>query len=159
MRQTVLAAVLILASVPLFAAPGVKPDVGSGRIAWFDLTTTNLRQSEEFYGRLFDWTFTPLKGTDRAAEISAGGTAIGTLRVADGPIGGYNGVVYVQVDDLRARCAKAKELGGMIPPGFPFDLPDGAGAIAIAVDPAGHPIGMYSRTPLPPSSGAAAPKP
>jgi predicted enzyme related to lactoylglutathione lyase len=159
MRQTVLAAILILASAPLCAAPGAPPDVGSGRAAWFDISTTNLRQSEEFYGRLFGWKFAPVKGTDQAAEISAGGASIGTLRIADGPISGFNGVVYVQVSDIRVSCAKAKELGGMIPPAFPFNLPDGAGAIAIVVDPAGHPVGMYSRTPLPASSGAPAPKP
>ena len=37
----------------------------------------------------------------------------------------------------------------MIPPGFPFDLSDDKGAIAVVADPSGHPIGMYSRTPLP----------
>jgi len=60
-------------------------------------------------------------------------------------------VVYVQVTDIQASCKKAKELGGMIPPGFPFNLPDGIGAIAVVVDPAGHPIGLYSRTPLAPA--------
>ena len=59
-------------------------DVGPGRIAWFDITTTNLPQSKEFYGKLFEWQFTPLQGTDQAAEIVAGGTAVGTLRVAEG---------------------------------------------------------------------------
>jgi predicted enzyme related to lactoylglutathione lyase len=58
-------------------------------------------------------------------------------------------VVYVQVPDILASCRKAKELGGMIPPGFPFNVPGGIGAIALVVDPAGHPIGMYSRAPLP----------
>jgi len=82
-----------------------------------------------------------VQGSDLAAEI-------GTLRVADGQISAFNGVVYVQVDDLRASCKKAKELGGTIPPGFPFDLPDGTGAIALFADPCGHPAGMYCRTPL-----------
>lgn len=90
-----------------------------------------------------------LAGTDQAAEIVAGATAIGTIRVADGKISPFNGLVYVQVTDLPASCKKAKELGGMIPPGFPFNLPGGIGAIAVAVDPAGHPVGLYSRTPLP----------
>jgi predicted enzyme related to lactoylglutathione lyase len=52
------------------------------------------------------------------------------------------------VDDIQASTAKAKELGATIPPGFPFNLPGGIGAIALLVDPGGHPIGMYSRTPL-----------
>ena len=45
--------------------------------------------------------------------------------------------------------SKAKELGGSVPPGFPFDLPDGIGAIALVQDPGGHPIGLYSRKLLP----------
>ena len=129
-------------------------DVGAGRIAWFDLTTTDLPKSREFYRQVFGWTFTPIEGTDLAVEIVASGTAIGTLRVAEGPISAYNGLVYVQVDDLPASCARSKGLGGTIAPGFPFDLPDGRGAIALVLDPAGHPVGLYSKTPL-----ASAPDP
>ena len=53
-------------------------DVGPGRIAWFDITTTQLARSKEFYGKLFDWTFTSVKGTDLAVEIVSRGTSIGT---------------------------------------------------------------------------------
>lgn len=130
-------------------------DVGPGRIAWFDISTTNLPQSKEFYGKLFDWQFTPLQGTDQAAEIVADGKAIGTLRVAEGKISTFNGVVYVQVTDIQAGCKKAQELGGTVVPGFPFDLPDGIGAIGLVVDPAGHPVGLYSRTPLAPTPSPA----
>jgi hypothetical protein len=160
MRNAILA--MILASATLVTgglqAETPKPlpaDVGPGRIAWFDITTTNLPQSKDFYGKLFDWQFTPVQGTDQAAEIVAGETPIGTLRVAEGKITPFNGVVYVQVTDLPASCKKVKELGGTIPPGFPFNLPDGIGAIALVVDPAGHPIGLYSRTPLAPAPAAA----
>lgn len=132
----------------------LPPDVGAGRIAWFDLTTTHLQRSRDFYSKLLDWRFTALAGSDQAVEIVAGGSAIGTLRVADGNITPYNGVVYVQVTDLTASCQKAKTLGGTIPPGFPFNLPDGTGAIALVIDPVGHPIGLYSRTPLPPKPTA-----
>jgi predicted enzyme related to lactoylglutathione lyase len=154
MRNAILAMILAstLVTGELHAEnPKTPPaDVGPGRIAWFDITTTDLPRSKDFYGKLFDWQFTPVQGTDQAAEIVAGGTAIGTLRVAEGKITAFNGVVYVQVTDLRASCKKAKELGGTIPEGFPFNLPDGIGAIALVVDPAGHPIGLYSRTPLAP---------
>ncbi len=159
MRNAILAMILASALVTgeLHAATAKTPpaDVGSGRIAWFDITTTNLTQSKDFYGKLFDWQFTPLQGTDQAVEIVAGGTAIGTLRVAEGKITPFNGVVYVQVTDIQASCKKAIELGGTIPPGFPFNLPDGIGAIAVVVDPAGHPVGLYSRTPLPPEPSPA----
>ena len=129
--------------------PKLPPaDVGSGRVAWFDITTTDLSKSKEFYGKLFDWKFNPVQGTDQAVEIVAGGTAVGTMRVAEGQISAFNGVVYVQVADIQASCEKAKELGGTVAPGFPFNLPDGIGAIGLVLDPAGHPVGMYSRTPI-----------
>jgi len=159
MRKAVLAAILTLAlaSGRLQSAPPrpLPADVGSGRVAWFDITTTSLAQSREFYGKLFDWQFATAAGSEQATEIVSGGTAIGTLRVADGKISPFNGVVYIQVADLPASCQKAKELGGMVPPGFPFNLPEGRGAIALVADPAGHPIGLYSRTPLPQSKPAA----
>ena len=154
MRNAILAVILastLMTGALLAEAPKTPPaDVGPGRIAWFDITTTSLPRSKDFYGKLFGWQFTPVQGTDQAVEIVAGGTAIGTLRVADGKIAAFNGVVYVQVTDIQASCKKAKELGGTIPPGFPFNLQDGIGAIAIVVDPAGHPVGLYSRTPLAP---------
>lgn len=150
MRNVLLATtvVLSLAAAPLWAAT-MPVDVGSGHVAWFDLTTTDLAKSRDFYGKLLDWTFAPLKGTDQAVEIVAGKKGIGTLRVTEGTISGFNGVVYVQVDDLPAKVAKAKELGATIVPGFPFDLPDNTGAIALMADPSGHPVGLYSRKPLP----------
>lgn len=149
MRKTILAMTLTLVTGQLQASPAAKPDVGAGRIAWFDITTTNLAQSKEFYGKLFGWTYNPVKGTDRAAEIVMGSDSIGTLRVADGKISPFSGIVYVQVNDLPASCEKAKELGGTVVPGFPFNLPDAGGAIGLVVDPSGHAVGLYSRTPLP----------
>jgi predicted enzyme related to lactoylglutathione lyase len=138
------------------ATPKPPPaDVGPGRIAWFDITTTDLARSREFYGKFFDWQFTRVEGTDLAAEIVAGGTAIGTLRVAEGSITAFNGVVYVQVTDIQASCRKAMELGGTVVAGFPFDLPDRIGAVAVVVDPAGHPIGLYSRSRLAPAPSPA----
>jgi hypothetical protein len=126
-----------------------KPDVGPGRVAWFDITTTDLSKSKEFYGKLFDWQFTSVAGAENlAVEIVASGTAIGTIRRAEGKISAYDGVVYIQVPDIEASCKKATDLGATLIPGFPFDLSDEGGAIGLITDPAGHPLGMYSRTPL-----------
>ena len=139
---------LALGQVQSDRPKSMPADVGPGRVAWFDITTTNLPKSKEFYGKLFDWKFTPVEGTDQAVEIVAAGTAVGTIRVAEGQISAFNGVVYIQVSDIQEGCRKSKELGGTVVPGFPFNLPNGTGAIALVADPAGHPIGMYSRTPI-----------
>jgi predicted enzyme related to lactoylglutathione lyase len=130
------------------------PDVGAGRVAWFDLSTTALPQAKAFYGSLFGWTFTALEGTDMAVEIVSEGAAIGTLRAAEGPISAFNGVVYVQVPDVQAACRKAVELGGTVVPGFPFNLTDRPGAIGLVRDPSGHPVGMYSRAGIAPAPAA-----
>jgi predicted enzyme related to lactoylglutathione lyase len=155
MRNLLLATTvaMLLAAAPARAAT-MPANVGPGRVARFDLTTTDLAKSRDFYGKLLGWTFGPVQGTDQAFEIMAGKKGIGTLRTAEGAISGYNGVIYIQVTDLPAKVAQAKELGATIIPGFPFDLPEKTGAIAVLTDPAGHPIGLYSRAPLPPAKKA-----
>jgi predicted enzyme related to lactoylglutathione lyase len=147
--------VLLAATSSRISAKSPPADVGPGRVAWFDITTSDLSQSKNFYGKLFGWTFQPLPGTDQAVEINAGGTGIGTLRGAEGKISPFNGVAYIQVSELEVSCKKAKELGGTIAPGFPFNLPDATGAIALVLDPTGHPVGLYSRTPLKPAASPA----
>jgi predicted enzyme related to lactoylglutathione lyase len=151
---TMMALTLVAFQLPVFGDESPPADVGPGRVAWFDIATTDLARTKELYGKLFDWSFTAVKFTDQAVEIVSGGTAIGTIRVADGKLSTFNGVVYVQVTDIQASCKKAKELGASVPEGFPFDLPGGIGAIALVEDPAGHSIGMYSRTPLAPAPAA-----
>ncbi len=161
MRNVFLALTLALtlgASGQLHAEAGKeKPaDVGTGRIAWFDITTGDIAKSKDFYSNLFGWTYLPVPGTEGyVVEIVSGGTPIGTLRVAEGAIGGFNGVVYVQVEDIQASTKKAKDLGANVIPGFPIDLPDGRGSISLVLDPAGHPVGMYSRTPIAPAKPPA----
>ncbi len=143
-------AFLLFAALCHFApAKSPHPDVGAGRVSWFDITTTNMAEAKNFYGKLFGWTFEALKGTDQAVEILAAATSIGTLRVASGQISSFNGLVYIQVADMAASCELAKSLGGKSPPGFPFNLGDGRGAVGLVVDPSGHPVGLYSQTPLP----------
>lgn len=152
LAKFLLAALVVLCSLlanPVQAGQALPPDVGDGHVAWFDITTTDLAHAKEFYGKLFTWTFAAMAGSDQAVEISVAGSKIGTLRVADGKLSPFNGVVYIQVSDVKATCAKARELGATIAPGFPFNLPDRRGAIALLLDPTGHPVGLYSRSPLP----------
>lgn len=145
-----LTTVLTLAvAVAAQVKPQMPADVGPGRVAWFDISTKDVARAKEFYGKLFDWTFTAVAGTDQAVEINSRGTAIGTIRRADGAISGFNGVVYIQVDDVQSAGDKAKSLGATVVPGFPFNLPNGTGAISLILDPSGHPLGLYSRSRLP----------
>ncbi|HVL68804.1 MAG TPA: VOC family protein [Vicinamibacterales bacterium] len=129
--------------------PQMPTDVGAGRVAWFDISTGDLARAQEFYRQMFDWTFEPVVGTRQAVQVVSRGLAIGTIRSADGPISRFNGVVYVQVDDVRNASAKAAAIGATVAPGFPFNLPNGTGAISLILDPSGHPLGLYSRARIP----------
>jgi predicted enzyme related to lactoylglutathione lyase len=120
-------------------------DVGLGRVAWFDITTTDLKKSAHFYSGLFGWKIGITAGNDQFAYIVVNDAPIGNLRVAEGPISKFDGVVYIEVADIRASSAQATKLGATVEDGFPFDLPDGSGAISLIKDPVGHPIGMFSR--------------
>ncbi|HUD72679.1 MAG TPA: VOC family protein [Dongiaceae bacterium] len=160
MRDRVLVLLVVLAfmtGVSPAAAPPPKParpDVGVGRIAWFDLSTKNLAASKEFYSKLFGWTYRPVIGTDLAVQIVSGDQPIGTMRVAEGAISPFNGVVYVQVADVQEASTRAAALGGKVVEGFPFNLPDGTGAISLLGDPSGHPIGLYAHKLLPEPTAA-----
>jgi uncharacterized protein len=107
------------------AKPKMPADVGPGRIAWFDIASSDLRRSQEFYGKMFGWTFTPVPGTDQAVEINSRGTGIGTIRAAEGRVSSYNGVVYVQVDDARSATDRAKALGATVVDGLSAEPDDG----------------------------------
>jgi len=98
--------------------PDVGPDASRGltspRPTW---------RSPEFYGKLFDWTFTALQGTDLAVEdrLEWHGDRHAT------PCGGQDR--SVQWSGLcpgnrhPASCNKAKDLGGKLCPGFPSTCP------------------------------------
>ena len=79
----------------------------AGRVAWFDITTSDLAGAKTFYGGLFDWRFNPLQGTDAAVEIVSRDLPIGTIRRAEGAITAFNGVVYVQVTDLSGSIRES----------------------------------------------------
>ena len=116
---------------PFIRYPQAKPakqlptDVGAGRVAWFDLSSAKLAASKEFYGKLLGWTFGPVEGTDQAFEIRSRGIAIGTLRGADGAISAFNGVVYIQVDDLTAVARRLRSSAERWCRAFPSTCPMG----------------------------------
>lgn len=128
---------------------GPRPDVGNGRVSSFDIVTTDMQQSIEFYAALFAWEFGGNPETDRVVQIISNNVSIGTVRASKELPSAGNGMLYIQVGNILTACNKAKQLGGTVPEGFPFNLPNDRGSIALVADPTGHTIGMYSRTPMP----------
>ena len=45
------AGILMLGQAQSKPSGSMLADVGPGRVAWFDITTTDLKKSKEFYGK------------------------------------------------------------------------------------------------------------
>ena len=103
----------------------------------FEIGCKDALKAQDFYGKLFDWKFTPY---GPAAMIATGQNA--------GIQGHINSLghephqyvtVYVQVDDVKAYLDKAVALGGkMLVP--PVEIP--TGKFAWMADPEGNMIGL-----------------
>lgn len=112
------------------------------RIAWLEVSSTDVPASAEFYRKLFDWPIvTDVESNYTKTSFSRGETGIGFMpvdeaqRVAPGSV-----QVYVEVDDVDAAVARAKELGAPIH--VPKTQVPSGGWMAIVGDPGGNRIGF-----------------
>jgi predicted enzyme related to lactoylglutathione lyase len=106
----------------------------AGVTSWIDLETGDLEAAQEFYGRLFGWTFTTATPPGVAPYViaqldgqDAAGLASGTRTSA------WN--TYVAVDDIDEAATKVKAAGGCVT-GPPARAGEG-GWSAACTDPAG----------------------
>jgi predicted enzyme related to lactoylglutathione lyase len=106
-----------------------------------ELATSDMSKAKEFYGKLFNWTFT---------DNNMGENMIySTFKPDDGPGGGLYSMpgvppawlAYVGVDDINTATAKATSLGATIIRG-PLEVP-GIGWMTILSDPTGATIALW----------------
>ncbi|HEX3722847.1 MAG TPA: VOC family protein [Nitrolancea sp.] len=107
-------------------------------IVHWEITGTNGKQLQEFYGKLFDWNIDANNPYDYGMVDTkvAGGVNGGV-----GPSQHGNLVtIYVEVDDLQAALDQAESMGGktVMPP---MEIP-GAVTMAQFSDPDGNVIGI-----------------
>jgi uncharacterized protein len=114
-------------------------------VAYFEIASPDAERARKFYTEMFGWT--------ADADPDLGGYALVNTNAGDGAIGGGIGStsepgegpsikIYVRVDDLDACLDRVERLGGkrLVPP---FDLPEGAGRIAVFTDPDGNQVGLW----------------
>ena len=117
------------------------------KITWLEVASTDIPASAEFYTRLFDWPIV----TDATADYTM--TSFGEEEPGIGfsPVDETQGItpgsvlVYVDVDDVDASLARARELGAPIYMDK-TEVPT-VGWIAIVGDPGGNRIGMMQSLP------------
>lgn len=119
----------------------------SNKIMWIELASTDIPASAKFYGDLFGWpiirdeqmdyTMTAFEGDETGVGFSPVDEAQG---VTPGSV-----LVYVDVADIDATIARAKELGAPILMDK-MEIPT-VGWMAIFGDPGGNRIGVLQGLP------------
>ncbi|WP_245283912.1 VOC family protein [Bradyrhizobium sp. Cp5.3] len=110
-----------------------------GRFAWYELLTTDISGAAAFYGKVVGWA---------AKDASTPELAYTVLNAGDAPVVGFMGlpeeglrmgatprwVGYVAVDDMDAKAAQIRRLGGaiLVPP-----TDSNIGRISVVADPQG----------------------
>jgi predicted enzyme related to lactoylglutathione lyase len=116
----------------------------NGAFCWNELSTTNLEAAQKFYTELLGWK---LKQSDAAPgmvynEIIVEGRPCGGMFQMGAEFGNTpsHWMAYVAVDDVDAKAAQVKELGGSVcvPP---TDIPK-VGRFCIITDPTGATISL-----------------
>jgi len=119
--------------------------------AHLELTTSNTKQAKEFYKKIFNWKFTPVKGmpyTMIETKKGAGGGLTEPM-MAGAPTAW---MPYVSVDDVKATLIKAEKAGAKIVQPY-HDI--GMGATGIILDPTGAAIGVWGPVEKVPKKKAA----
>ena len=106
----------------------------AGKIVWFELPAANTTRAQDFYGKLFGWTFQPFDGPMEYHMTHEAGGAIQPANGRKGPL------VYFGSDDIDASIARVRELGGEASDSQ--EIP-GVGRYAQATDTEGNTFGLY----------------
>jgi uncharacterized protein len=124
------------------AAPRIKRSkIMANPFVHLELSTSDAAKAKEFYGKLFNWTFTD--------NDMGGGMVYSTFTPSSGPGGGLFSMpgsptawrAYVGVDDIHAASDKAASLGAKIIHG-PMEIPN-IGWSTILIDPTGATIALF----------------
>ena len=109
-------------------------------VVHWEIVARDPQRQAAFYRELFGWEIGD--GSIMPVSPGLGGPEPGPgghIRRGDQP----GVVIYVQVRDLRASLARARELGAALVM-EPFDSPDGA-TVAAVTDPEGNPLALVQQ--------------
>lgn len=116
-----------------------------GAFSWNELTTSDINGAKAFYGALLGWTFQDTQSGDMTyTVIKMGDQDVGGITTPPPDAQGMPPLwgAYLTVDDVDARAAQAKDLGGKVcvPP---QDIPN-VGRFAVIQDPQGATLALIT---------------
>jgi predicted enzyme related to lactoylglutathione lyase len=120
-----------------------------GKFVWNELMTHDVEKAKAFYKDVIGWKYDTMPGPEGTYWIiKSGDTGIGGMFPMEKPEMKQmpeQWLSYIAVDDIDARCKKAKAAGAKVMR-EPFDIPD-VGRIAILTEPGGAMIGWITPKP------------
>jgi predicted enzyme related to lactoylglutathione lyase len=120
----------------------------SNKIMWLEVASTDIPASSKFYADLFDWPIVTDERMNYTMTAFEGGeTGVGFSDINDerASVEAGSVLVYVDVADIDATIARAKELGAQV---FQdkFEIP-GVGLMAVFGDPGGNRVAAMQPAP------------
>jgi predicted enzyme related to lactoylglutathione lyase len=107
-----------------------------------ELNTTDVDAAKAFYGGLFEWKLEDVPMPEGSYTMIKPGSGTGG-GIMKHPVPGAPSawLAYVQVDDIAASTAKAKELGATIMQDV-TEIP-GIGQFSVLIDPTGAALALF----------------
>lgn len=110
----------------------------AGRLVHFELPVEDTGRATQFYGSLFEWTFSSWDGPIEYHMTEAGGEPGGAIYPRQS--GEHGAIVYFDTDDIDAHIARVRELGGSADEKSPIP---GVGWYARCTDTEGNSFSLY----------------
>ena len=117
----------------------MAPHHGNGKICYVEMPARDVRESAEFYSRVFGWTIRQRPNGTTAFDDAVGEVS-GTWIVGRPPSDHPGLLLYIMVDSVQAAVAAVEENGGVIVQPIGADAPE---ITARFRDPGGNVIGLY----------------
>jgi hypothetical protein len=115
-----------------------------GTLCWADLSTPDPKSASDFYSKLFGWHISAGQNDSSGyLHIKNGDDFIGGIPPASHRKPGVppHWMIYIQVDDVDATAAKAKEMGASL--FLPPTSMEGVGRMSVTADPQGAVFSIF----------------
>jgi predicted enzyme related to lactoylglutathione lyase len=119
--------------------------VKKGQFVWYEDMTKDPRGAIAFYSDVVGWKTEPFQGSDYTMWVGKQGPLGGVMKHSDEAAGKgapASWIAHVQVDDVDAAAARARQLGGRVYK-EPTDLPS-VGRFAVIADPQGAALAVFA---------------
>ena len=119
----------------------MAPHYGNGKICYLEMPARDIRESAEFYAKIFGWQVRT-RGDGSTAFDDTVGEVSGTWVLGRPPSAAPGLLFYIMVDSVEATVEAVRAQGGEVVQPIGADAPE---ITARFRDPGGNVIGLYQQ--------------